>query len=129
MARVRLDENGVPKGAVVEQVAAALHRSGVDGVDEGDPVSPSDGVDASGFAFVDFDLDVALGGDDPLLEVTPLFFDGVAEAWFRGPPSFFVESGRFRVRVEARGAVVFLAVTALEGDEPTLDLDVWASVS
>jgi len=129
MADVRIDANGVPKGAVVEQAGTVLHRSGVTEVDAGDPASASDGVDAAGFLAVDFDLEVTLGGDDPLLEVTPLFLDPVAEAWFRGEPAFFVASGRYRLRTEARGATVFLAVTALEGDTPTLDLDVWASVS
>lgn len=129
MADVRIDANGVPKGAVIEQVGAVLHRSGVTEVDAGDPVSASDGVDAAGFLAVDFDLDVTLGGTDPLLEVTPLFLDAVAESWFRGESAFFTSSGRYRLRTEARGATVFLAVTALEGDTPTLDLDVWASVS
>ncbi len=129
MADVRIDANGVPKGAVVEQVGTVLHRSAVTEVDEGDPASASDGVDASGFVAVDFDLDVTLGGDAPLLEVTPLFLSGVTEAWFRGEPAYFTSSGRYRLRTEARGATVFLAVTALEGDEPTLDLDVWASLS
>ncbi len=129
MADVRIDANGVPKGAVVEQTAAALHRAAVTEVDEGDPASPSDGVDAEGYLAVDFDLDVTLGGDDPVLEVTPLFLDAGAEAWFRGEPAFFTASGRYRLRTEARGATVFLAVTGLEGDTPTLDLDVWASRS
>lgn len=125
MPNVRIDENGVPKSPVFEQAAPVLHRDGVTGVDEGAPVL-ADAVDASGFEHIDFDLDIALGGTDPLLEVTPLFHGSVADAWFRGEPSFFTEGGRFRVRVAARGARVFLAVTALEGETPTLDLDAWA---
>jgi hypothetical protein len=129
MANVRIDANGVPKGAVFEQTAPVAHRLGVTEPDEGDPLSPADGVDAAGYEFVDFDLDVTLGGDGPLVEVAPLYFDAAAEAWFRGQSHFIAESGRTRLRVEARGATVYLAVLALEGEEATLDLDAWASLS
>ena len=86
-------------------------------------------LDASGFEHIDFDLDVTLGGTDPLVEVTPLYYGAAADAWFRGESAFFTATGRYRLRVAARGARVFLAVTALEGDTPTLDLDVWASLT
>ena len=128
MANVRIDENGVPKGAVFEQSAPVLHRSGVAAVDAGAPLL-ADAVDTAGFEHADFDLDVTLGGTDPLLEVTPLFWSAGPQDWFRGESSFFTESGRYRLRVPARGARVFLAVTALEGDTPTLDLDAWAVLS
>lgn len=128
MANVRIDENGVPKAAVFEQGAPVLHRAGVTGVD-GTPSSVAEAVDATGFEHLDFDLDVTLGGTDPLLEVTPLFWSAGPAAWFRGESSYFTSTGRYRLRTAARGALVFLAVTALEGDTPTLDLDVWASLS
>ncbi len=128
MANVRIDENGVPKGAVFEQAASVLHRQGVTDADAGDPAL-GDAVDAGGFEHVDFDVDVTLGGDDPLVEVTPLFWSPAAAAWFRGESTYFAATGRYRVRVPARGARVFLAVTALEGDTPTLDLDAWATLS
>ncbi|MGE3961133.1 MAG: hypothetical protein AB7F65_05570 [Dehalococcoidia bacterium] len=128
MPNVRIDENGVPKAAVFEHTAPIAHRSGVTGVDVGDP-DIEDAVDASGFEHIDFDLDITLGGTDPLLEVTPLFYGASAAAWFRGESQYFTASGRVRVRTDARGARVFLAVTALEGDTPTLDLDAWASLS
>lgn len=128
MANVRIDENGVPKAAVFEQGAAILHREGVTGVDGGAP-SVGDAVDATGFEHLDFDLDVTLGGTDPVLEVTPLFWSAGAAAWFRGEPAFFTSTGRYRLRTAARGALVFLAVTALEGETPTLDLDAWAALS
>jgi predicted ATPase len=78
---------------------------------------------------IDFDVDVTLGGAAPLVEVTPLYYGATADAWFRGESAFFTATGRYRLRAEARGARVFLAVTALEGDTPTLDLDAWASLS
>ncbi len=128
MPNARIDDNGVPKAAVYEQTAPILHRDGVDAVDAGDPDN-ADAVDAAGFEHVDFDLDVTLGGDDPLLSVVPLYYSAGADGWFSGESAYFAESGRYRLRVAARGARVFLAVAALEGDTPTLDLDVWASLS
>ena len=125
MANVRIDENGVPKSPVFEQEAPLAHRVEVTAVDEGTP-AVEDAVDAAGFEDIDFDLDVTLGGTDPLLEVTPLFYGSAAEAWFRGESSYFTSSGRYRLRVPARGARVFLAVTALEGDSPAVSLDAWA---
>ena len=128
MPNVRIDENGVPKAPVFEQSTPVAHRSAVDAVDSSDP-DLEDALDAAGYEHVDFDLDVTLGGTDPLLEVTPLYYGAGADAWFRGEPAYFTSTGRYRVRAAARGARVFLAVTALEGDTPTLDLDVWASLS
>ncbi len=128
MPNVRIDENGVPKAAVFEQTAAAAHRSAVTEVDAEDP-DLEDALDAAGYEHVDFDLDVTLGGTDPLVEVTPLYYSAAPDAWFRGEPAYFTQTGRYRVRAAARGARVFLAVTALEGDTPTLDLDAWASLS
>ncbi len=128
MPNVRIDDNGVPKAAVFEHTASVVHRSSVTAVDAVDP-DLEDSLDASGFEHVDFDLDVTLGGTDPLVEVTPLYYGATADAWFRGESAYFTDTGRYRLRVEARGARVFLAVTALEGDTPTLDLDAWASLS
>ncbi len=128
MPNVRIDENGVPKAAVFEQSVPTAHRTGVTAVDSADP-DVEDALDAAGFEHVDFDVDVTLGGTDPLVEVTPLYYGAAADAWFRGEPAFFTTTGRYRLRADARGARVFLAVTALEGDTPTLDLDAWASLS
>lgn len=129
MADVRIDANGVPKAAVFEQTAPAAHRSGVTAVDASDPASASLGVASEGYRYVDFDVAVTLGGTDPLVEVAPLFRDATSGTWFRGDSSFFTSSGRYRVRVEARGAVVFLQVVALSGTSPTLSLSAWASRS
>lgn len=82
MPNARIDDNGVPKGAVYEQTVPVLHREGVDDIDEGDP-EPGDAIDAAGYEHLDFDLDVTLGGDEPLLEVTALYYDATADGWFR----------------------------------------------
>ncbi len=129
MANVRIDSNGVPKGAVFETTAPAAHRSSVTAVDSGQPGSTSAGVNAEGYAHVDFDIDVTLGGTDPMVEVAPLFHDATAGNWFRGESSYFTASGRYRLRVEARGTIVYLQVVSLTGTAPTLSLSAWASLS
>ena len=129
MANVRLDHNGVPKGAVVELTAPAAHRSAVTAADGGEPSAVSDGVDAEGYQHIDFDIDVTLGGTTPMVEVAPLFYDATAEHWFLGDSAYYTATGRHRLRVEARGGVVFLQVVALTGTDPTLSLDAWASLS
>lgn len=129
MADVRIDDNGVPKAAVFEQTAPAAHRVAVTAVDAADPASVDLGVASEGYRYVDFDVAVTLGGTDPLVEVAPLYYDATSDTWFRGASQFFVASGRYRVRVEARGAVVFLQVVALDGTSPTLSLSAWASRS
>ena len=126
MPNVRIDENGVPKGAVYEQTAPAVHRSGVTAVDASDPAGAAAGVACAGFEVVDFDLAITLGGTNPMVEVAPLFYDATANQWFAGAPAFFTASARSRLRVEARGAIVFLKVVALTGTSPTLNLSAWA---
>ncbi|MEI7925826.1 MAG: hypothetical protein WCI61_06535 [Chloroflexota bacterium] len=129
MADVRLDHNGVAKGAVIELTAPVAHRSGVTAADGGEPGSTSLGVNADGYQHIDFDVDVTLGGTLPMVEVAPLFYDATAAHWFRGESSYYTATGRHRLRVEARGGVVFLQVVSLTGTSPTLSLSVWASCS
>lgn len=129
MVDVRIDANGIPKAEVFEQTTPVLHRSGVTAVDASDPASPASGVDAAGYRFVDFDVAVTLGGTEPLLEVAPLFYDATAAQWFRGPSTFITVTGRYRVRVDARGATTYLAVVGLSGMSPTLSLSAWSSRS
>lgn len=129
MANVRLDSNGVPKASVVEITAPAAHRSTVTAADGGEPGSTSAGVNADGYQHVDFDIDVTLGGTNPMVEVAPLFYDATAAHWFRGESAYYTASGRYRLRVEARGGLVYLQVVALTGTSPTLSLSAWASLS
>lgn len=129
MANVRIDENGVAKGAVFEHTVPAVHRSNVTAVDGVDPGSPSAGVDAAGYEAVDFDLDVTLGGTNPMVEVAPIYYDATAALWFKGESAFFTASGRYRLRAAARGGIAYLKVVALTGTSPTLDLDAWTALS
>lgn len=129
MANVRIDSNGVPKGAVVELTAPAAHRASVTAVDGGEPGSVALGVNAEGYQHIDFDLDITLGGTTPMVEVAPLFYDATAAHWFLGESAYYTATGRHRLRVGARGGVVFLQVVALTGTSPTLSLSAWASLS
>ncbi len=127
MADVRIDANGVPKAAVFEQTAPVAHRVDVTEPDEDDPASAGLGIASEGYRYVDFDIAITLGGTDPLVEVAPLYYDATSDAWFRGDSCFYTESGRYRLRIEARGATVYLQVVALAGTSPTLALSAWAS--
>lgn len=129
MANVRIDSNGVAKGAVFELTAPVAHRTGVTAADAAEPAGVGLGVDAVGYEHVDFDIDVTLGGTDPVVEVAPLFYDATSTHWFQGESVFFTSTGRYRVRAEVRGAVVFLQVVSLSGTSPTLALSAWASLS
>lgn len=128
MANVRIDANGVPKGAVWEQTAPVAHRTSVTAADGSDPAS-SAGIATDGYQAVDFDIDVTLGGTDPMVEVAPIYYDATASAWFRGASAFFTATGKYRVRAEARGALAYLKVVALTGTSPTLALNAWAALS
>ncbi len=127
MANVRIDANGVPKGAVWEQTAPLAHRTSVTAADGADPAS-SAGIVTDGYECVDFDLDVTLGGTSPMVEVAPIYYDATAAAWFRGGSMFFTATGRYRVRAQARGAATYLKVVALTGTSPTLALNAWAAL-
>ena len=128
MANVRIDANGVPKGVVWEQATPAAHRSSVTAADGADPAS-SAGIVTDGYEAVDFDIDVTLGGTNPMVEVAPIYYDATASAWFRGASMFFVATGKYRVRALARGASTYLKVVALTGTSPTLSLNAWASLA
>jgi hypothetical protein len=118
----------VPKGAVWEQTVPVAHRTNVTAADGADP-APSAGVVAEGFEVIDFDLDITLGGTNPAVEVAPLYYDATAAAWFRGAPTTYSATGRYRLRANVRGALTYLKVIALTGTSPTLALNAWASLS
>jgi hypothetical protein len=128
MANVRIDANGVPKGAVWEQTVPVAHRTNVTAADGADP-APAAGVATEGYEVVDFDLDITLGGANPAVEVAPIYYDATADAWFRGASTTYSATGRYRLRAEARGALAYLKVLALTGTSPTLALNAWASMS
>lgn len=128
-ANVARDASGIPKRAVFEHESTAAHRSGVTSVDGSDPADTSGAVDSEGWEVVDFDIDVTLGGTDPVAEVAPIYYNSVAEAWFKGESVFISETGKYRVRCEARGSFVFLKLISLDGTTPTIDMDVWSSLS
>ena len=128
MANVRIDANGVPKGAVWEQTVPVAHRTNVIAADGADPAQGA-GVVTEGYKVVDFDLDITLGGTDPAVEVAPIYYDVTAAAWFRGTSTTYTATGRYRLRANARGALTYLKVVALTGTAPTLVLNAWAAMS
>jgi hypothetical protein len=122
MMNVRLDDNGIPMGPSYAPTAPAAHRSGVTSVDASDPEGPDAGVDCAGWQHCRFDITIA-GVAFESLEVQALFWNPVQEVWFGGGSRRFDATGRYALSVEARGAVVFLKVTAFSGTSFTLDAD------
>src|SRR3990172_2410674 len=122
MANVRIDQNGIPKGAVCEWTTPAVHRSGITGVDASDPADTSGAVDCDGYQYCRFDLSTS-GSGFSSLDVQALFWNSRQSKWFGGGKRQFTETGQHAVLVEARGAIIFLKVVAFSGTSFTLSAD------
>ena len=86
----------------------------------------ANGVDCDGYRYCDFDVKLTVGGTNPVLGVYPIIYDSVDAQWYACAPSYFGEKGKYRIRVEARGAIVFLQARELTGTSPTFTLSAWA---
>jgi hypothetical protein len=123
MANVRIDQNGVPKGPAYESTAPAVHRAAVTAVDAADPASASAGVDCAGYQCCRFDVEIT-GAGFASLDVQALYWNARQSKWFGGASRQFAASGRYALALpDARGAVVFLKVTAFSGTSFSLTAD------
>ncbi len=122
MANVRIDQNGVPKGPIYETTAPLPHRSGVTAVDASDPTDASGAVDSAGCQHCRFDIDIS-GVGFTSLDVQVLFWNSRQGLWFGGARHQFSAVGRHALAAEARGALVFLKVTAFSGTSFSLSAD------
>lgn len=122
MANVRIDENGLPKGAAYEWTVPQLHRSGVTAVDNEDPADTSGAVDAAGYQHCRFDITLT-GVDITSLDVQAIFWNPRQLKWFGGASRQFATAGQHALLVEARGAVVFLKATSFSGTSFSLSAD------
>ena len=123
MANVRIDQNGVPKGPIYEATEPAAHRSGVTTVDAADPQDASGAVDCSGYEYCRFDIGID-GVAVSQLEVTVLFWNPRQQKWFAGGCRQFTATGRYALAVpDARGAAIFLKVSAFSGTSFSLSAD------
>ncbi|MBI2916594.1 MAG: hypothetical protein HYY01_01255 [Chloroflexi bacterium] len=122
MANVRLDANAIPKGPVFEPTTPAVHRSGVAAVDAADPADAAGAVDTSGYQHCRFDV-ATTGAGFTSLDVQVLFWNPRQGLWFGGAQRQFTATGRYALAVEARGALVFLKVTAFSGTSFALSAD------
>ena len=86
----------------------------------------ADGVDCSSYQFCDFDVKLSIGGTNPVLSICPIIYDSVDAQWYKGESTHLSEKGKYRIRVEARGAIVFLQARELTGTSPTFTLSAWA---
>ena len=122
MANVRLDANGQPKGFVYELTAPAVHRSSVTAVDASDPPDTSGAVDCAGYHQCRFDLTIG-GVGFQYLDVQVIFWHSRQSVWCGGGSRRFEATGGYSLIVDARGAIIFLKVTAFSGTSFTLDVD------
>lgn len=122
MANVRLDNNGIPKGPVFEPTISALHRSNITAVDAADPADASGAVNCAGYEQCRFDITIS-GVDFTSLTVKVLFWNSRQQKWFGGASRQFTATGQHALVVEARGAMVFLKVTAFSGTSFSLSAD------
>lgn len=122
MANVRIDQNGIPKGPVYEPTAPALHRSGVAAVDAADPADASGAIDAAGYQYCDFDVELS-GTGFTSLEAQLLFWNARQSKWFGGARYTLSATGRHALRTEARGRLLYLKVTAFSGTSFSLSAD------
>lgn len=122
MANVRIDQHGVPKGPVYEWTTPALHRSDVTAVDSSDPEGTEGAVNCAGYQCCRFDVSIS-GTDFDSLEVQVLFWNSRQSKWFGGAGRRFASIGQHAVEVEARGATIFLKVTAFSGTSFNLSAD------
>lgn len=122
MANVLLDNNGIPKGPVYESTTPVLHRSGITAVDATDPSDASGAVNCAGYEQCRFDISIT-GTGLTSLTVQVLFWNSRQSKWFGGASRPFATTGQHALVVEARGAMIFLKVTAFSGTSFNLSAD------
>ncbi|MDD4859839.1 MAG: hypothetical protein PHR56_06515 [Dehalococcoidales bacterium] len=101
---------------------SSVHRSGVTAVDAADPADAGGAVDTRGYHECRFDIAIA-GVSLTSLEVQVLFWNARQEVWMRGGKRTFDNTGKYAVVVDARGAKIFLKVTAFTGTSFSLAAD------
>jgi hypothetical protein len=122
MANVRLDQNGIPKGAVYEWTEPQVHRSGVAAPDASDPEGVSGAIATEGYEGCRFDVSIE-GAGVTELEVQLLFWNSRQGLWFGGDSFTFASIGRYAIVADVRGATVFLKVTAFSGTSFSFSAD------
>ena len=122
MANVLLDNNGIPKGPVYESTTPVLHRSSITAVDTTDPSDTSGAVNCAGYEQCRFDISIT-GTGLTSLNVQVLFWNPRQSKWFGGASRQFTVTGQHALVVEARGAMIFLKITAFSGTSFNLSAD------
>ena len=99
-----------------------LHRSNVPSVDVTDPADTSGAVESRGYKECRFDVTIS-GNDFSNLEMQVIFWNPRQEKWFGGGKRTFTATGQHALVVDARGAIIFLKVTAFSGTSFSLSAD------
>lgn len=98
-----------------------VHRSNITAVDAADPADTSEAVDTKGYKECRFDITVT--GTIISLEMQILFWNPRQQAWWGGGKRTFTSTGQHALAVDARGAIIFLKVTAFSGTSFSLSAD------
>lgn len=122
MANVRIDQHGVPKGPVYEWTAPVLHRTGIAAVDASDPEGTEGAVNCAGYQCCQFNITIS-GTAFESLEIRVLYWNSKQSKWFGGAKRQLNAVGEYAVEVDARGAIIFLKVTAFSGTSFNLSAD------
>ncbi len=99
-----------------------IHRANVTSVDAADPAGINGAVDTKGYKECRFDVTVT-GTGLQSLEVQAIFWNPRQNLWWGGGKRVFNTVGRHALAFDARGAVVFLKVTAFSGTSFNLSAD------
>ena len=108
--------------AEIYSTQPGLHRSNITAVDSADPADTSGAIDTRGYKECRFDITIT-GTDFSSLEVQVLFWNSRQSKWMGGGKKTFTAVGQHALVVDARGAMVFLKVTAFSGTSFSLSAD------
>jgi hypothetical protein len=112
----------VPKGPVYEWATPSVHRSGVTAIDVSDPAGTDGAVTCAGYQCCQFDITIS-GTDFQSLDLQALFWNSRLSQWFAGAKYQLTATGKHALVVDARGAIIFLKVTAFSGTSFSLSAD------
>lgn len=132
MANVRLDENGIPKGPVVDPLAPADHRLNVSAADGTTPPSASGGLwtanpggyaKARVFSYITF-----TGGTTPNCVLRPWLRSGGSSGKVgKGEAITATGSDQVALDVQADGDDLLVYVEQINGSPTATDVDIYIS--
>jgi hypothetical protein len=132
MANVRIDQNGVPKGPIVDPVTVAAHRTDIAAAEGATPpaannsawaANPGGYAKARVFAYVDF-----TGGTNPYVVVRPwLRSGGTSGKVGKGEAVTITGDDQVAIDVDVDGDDLLVYVESVSGSPTSFDVDLSVS--